>query len=235
MLARDPGSKAGSAPSLGVSGVFEHGHRARPATAPAPAPWRSTSRRTRRSWAAGDRAGRCRLRCHGGPPQRRCARRCRARAGRVPAPSRPAPESVRPPWFSNPARTRRRPGSSSTSMATLPIRRGPSPRTVIRSTQADPGQRLVAELIGMPEQLIAAADAEDHGAARGGRMQVIALGIGKVARAQLLIAVLTPTHVDRGRRRQGPAARPGRPAVRMNPSPRQRQRCSSRRRLPRSA
>ena len=102
---------------------------------------------------------------------------------------------MRPPWFSNPARTRRTPGSSSTSIATLPISRGPSARTVVEVDEPGARERLVAELVGVAEQLVAAADREDHRAAVGRRVQRVALDLGQVERAQLLVAVLAAADV----------------------------------------
>ena len=61
--------------------------------------------------------------------------------------------------------------------------------------QPDPGQRLVAELVGVSEQLIATADREDHRAAVGRRVQRVALELGQVEGAQLLVAVLAAADV----------------------------------------
>ena len=61
----------------------------------------------------------------------------RGRAARA-----PGPRCVRPPWFSKPASTAARRRRASTSIATLPIRRGPSERTVRSVQQPDARQRL---------------------------------------------------------------------------------------------
>ncbi len=102
---------------------------------------------------------------------------------------------MRPPWFSNPASTSGTPGSSSTSIATLPISRGPSARTVTRSTSPAPGQRLVSKLVGVTEQLVAAAHGEDHRAAVGRGVQIGALAVCEVVRAQPLVAILAAADV----------------------------------------
>ena len=123
---------------------------------------RSASRRTRRSSAAAARAGRCRSRRAPVRPRSRLGRCCRGHGAHGPVDALTGPRYVRPPWFSNPASTRRSPGSSSTSIATLPISRGPSSRTVVQVDQPGAGERLLGQLVGVPEQLIAAAHGEDH-------------------------------------------------------------------------
>ncbi len=47
----------------------------------------------------------------------------------------------------------------------------------------------------MPEQLVAAADREDHRSPGGGCVQRVALDLGQVERAQFLIAVLAAADV----------------------------------------
>ena len=74
---------------------------------------------------------------------RAAARRRRGRCGRRGSRSRPA---------------RAGSPSSSTSMATLPISRGPSLAHGVQVDEPDAGQLLVAELVGVAEQLVAAAD-----------------------------------------------------------------------------
>ena len=109
----------------------------------------------------------------------------------------PAPRCVRPAWFSKPARTPRGPSSSSsTSIATLPIRRGPSERTVSQIDEAEAGDHLVGERVAVAEQLIAAADAEHDRAAAGGGVQRLALGLHEVQRAEALVAILTAAEVE---------------------------------------
>ena len=58
-----------------------------------------------------------------------------------------------------------------TSIATLPIRRGWSLRTVRTSSRETPTISSRAERVGVPEQLVAAAHAEDHRPASGGGVQ----------------------------------------------------------------
>ena len=48
----------------------------------------------------------------------------------------------------------------------------------------------------MSEQLISAADREDHRSAVGRRVQRVALDLGQVERAQLLVAVLPAPDVE---------------------------------------
>ena len=81
-------------------------------------------------------------------------------------------------------------------MATLPISRGPSSRTVSRSTSPTPGQPLTSEFVGVAEQLVAAADGEDHlsGGRRG--VQRVALDRGQILGAQHLVAVLAAADVE---------------------------------------
>ena len=62
--------------------------------------------------------------------------------------------------------------------------------------EADAGQPLVAELVAVAEQLVAAADAEDHRAALRGGVQRVALDGGEVLRAQRLVAVLAAAEVE---------------------------------------
>ena len=113
----------------------------------------------------------------------------------------PAPRCVWPAWFSKPARTRRAggassPSSSSTSIATLPIRRGPSERIVSQVDEPEPRDHLVGERVAVAEQLVAAADAEHERAAVGGGVQRLALGLDEVQRAQALVAVLAAAEVE---------------------------------------
>ena len=106
-----------------------------------------------------------------------------------------APRRVRPPWFSKPASTLGSPPRS-TSMATLPISRGPSSRTVSRSTRPTPGKPLTSEFVGVAEQLVAAADGEDHLAGGGRGVQRVALDRREVLGAQRLVAVLAAADVE---------------------------------------
>ncbi len=120
-------------------------------------------------------------------------------------------------------------------MATLPISRGPSARTVLQIDQPTPGQHLVAELVGVPEQLVAAADGQDDRPARGRGVEAIALEPGQVGGAQLLVAVLAAADVVEVGAVGVQRAPRGRWRVSAKPMPRQRHRRSSSSRLPRSA
>src|SRR5262249_39816516 len=62
--------------------------------------------------------------------------------------------------------------------------------------QADARQRLIAELIGVPEELEATAPREDNAASARGSVQRVALDAGQVKRAQLLIAILPTPDVE---------------------------------------
>ena len=95
-------------------------------------------------------------------PARAAGRRGRGRCGRRGSRSRRG--SAAPP-------------PSSASIATLPISRGPGSRTVSRSARPEPRQGLLAELVAVAEQLVAAADGEQDGAVvdRGGER--LALGL----------------------------------------------------------
>ena len=128
-------------------------------------------------------------------------------SGRSPAPSR-----VRPPWFSKPARTRGR-----AVEVDLDRDVADQPRAVLAHRlevdEADAREPLAAELVAVAEQLVAAADGEDHLAARGRGVQRVALDGGEVLGAQRLVAVLAAADVEevvrvgverrrRGRRRR---------------------------------
>ena len=80
-------------------------------------------------------------------------------------------------------------------MATLPIRRGPSDLTVRMSSSPTPGSSSIAELIGMAEQLVAAADAEHERTPTGRGAERLALVLEQVAGAELLVPVLAAAHV----------------------------------------
>ena len=83
--------------------------------------------------------------------------------------------------------------------------------------EADAGDLLVAELVGVAEELVAAADGEDRAAVGGRGVQRVALALDEVLRAELLVAVLAAAEVEevvRGRvdvvaeaRRRGPRSR----------------------------
>ncbi len=151
------------------------------AARPSPARSRSASRRTRRSSAAAARAGRSRSRCPAATPSIRLRRCCRGRA----APARAGPCRRRAACGRRDSRTRpapaRTPGSSSTSIATLPISRGPVRAHRVQVDQPDARQRLLAELVGVAEQLVAAAHGEDH--ARAGRDCVQRVALDREARS----------------------------------------------------
>ena len=125
---------------------------------------------------------------------------------------------------------------AATSMATLPISRGPSSRTVRRSTRPDAraAPRRRARSCGRG----AGSRRRRRGRPRRGRPRRAApraWSSTRSARAERLVAVLTAAEVeevvrvgvDRGRRASPPSA--------SKPSPRQAQRRSSSRRFPRSA
>ena len=59
-----------------------------------------------------------------------------------------------------------------------------------------PGHELVAEGVGVAEQLIAAADREDHAPVAGGRVQRVALDVDEVLGAELLVAILAAAEVE---------------------------------------
>ena len=61
--------------------------------------------------------------------------------------------------------------------------------------QPGAGERLRAELVFVPEQLVAAAYGEHHRTPAGRRMQRLTFALEQVPRAQELIAVLTAAHV----------------------------------------
>ena len=61
--------------------------------------------------------------------------------------------------------------------------------------QADSGEGLIAELVAVAEQLIAAAHAEQHRAPRGGRVERLPLVRHQIQRTTLLVAVLPPADV----------------------------------------
>ena len=125
-----------------VRGVLERVVERRQRPRAGPARWRSASRRTRRSWAAAGRADRCRSRAP------------RATPSKPDAPVLPWPRSTRPSGCS-PAPEVRAPAvvleagedaravepGSSTSIATLPISRGPSSRTVSQVDEPDARDR----------------------------------------------------------------------------------------------
>src|SRR3954469_15409199 len=62
--------------------------------------------------------------------------------------------------------------------------------------EPEPGDLLVAELVGVAEELEPAADAEDQPAAVGRGVQRVALGRDEVVRAQRLVTILTAAEVE---------------------------------------
>ena len=62
--------------------------------------------------------------------------------------------------------------------------------------EPDAGQPLAAELVGVAEQLVAAADREDDAPALGCGVQRVALDGREILRAQLLVTVLTTPEVE---------------------------------------
>ena len=86
--------------------------------------------------------------------------------------------------------------------------------------QPEAGQVLVAERVAVAEQLVAAADAEQDGAAAGGGVQRVALDGGEVARAQRLVAVLAAAEVEEVVRvRVDRVAEPGARQLEADPAP----------------
>ena len=168
------------------------------------------------------RAGRFRSRCRRGRPHSR-PRRC----SRGPsAPGRAGWRRRRGGCARRGSRSRRARGRvaglSSTSIATLPISRGPSARTVRQVEQADAWQRPLAELVAVAEQLVAAADGEHDRAPVGRRAQLLpASARARSSAQQLLVTVLAAADVVQIVRRPGRAASPTAP-VSSKPSPRQR-------------
>src|SRR5206468_9972147 len=62
--------------------------------------------------------------------------------------------------------------------------------------EADAGDLLVAQRVGVPEQLVAAADAEEELAGLRRGVERVALGLDEVERAQPLVAVLAAAQVE---------------------------------------
>ena len=173
-----PAARRAAACAASSKRVVERRELARRAVA---GPWRSASPRTRRSWAAAGRAGRCRRRSRGrhrGRPRNPSGRRCRDRLRTRPSGRSAAPSRVRPPWFSKPARTLGAPLEIDLDRDVAD-----QPRAVLAHglevDEADAGQLLAAELVGVAEQLVAAADGEDHLAALGRRVQRVALDVAR--------------------------------------------------------
>ena len=199
---------------------------------------RSASRRTRRSSAAAGRAGRCRSCCRARAPSRPLR-------PSLPWPAQDAPErllaraEVRAPAVvleaREHARAGRRSSSSETSIATLPIRRGPSSRTVCTSSSPTPCDLLLAERVGVPEQLVAAAHAEHDRAARRRRVQRRRAWSRAGPRRTGAGRGPGRRRGRRGRARRASSGSPSPLASSSKPIPRHAQRRSSTSRLPRSA
>src|SRR4029077_1840776 len=62
--------------------------------------------------------------------------------------------------------------------------------------EPDARDLLVAELVGVAEELVAAADGEDGAAVAGRGVERVTLAIDEVLRAELLIAVLAAAEVE---------------------------------------
>ena len=109
----------------------------------------------------------------------------------------PAPRCVRPPWFSKPASTR---DPLSAGQAHLDRDVADQPRAVlahrVQVDEPDPGDPLVAELVVVAEELVAAAHGEDDAAGVGRGVQRVALGVDHVLGAQRLVAVLGAADVE---------------------------------------
>ena len=103
---------------------------------------------------------------------------------------------MRPPWFSKPASTARLAGLELDLDRDVADQPRPVRADRAQVDQADAGQRLVAELVGVPEQLVAAAHGEDHAAAVGDLVERVALDLGEIERAQPLVAVLAAADVE---------------------------------------
>ena len=191
---------AAGCPALGVGGVLEpvverlelRARRPRGARAPG----RSARRRARRSSAAAGRAGRCRSGCSRTTPSR-------PSLPLLPCPCSDPPERlaagaevgaaavVLEPGEHAAARRRGRPRST-----TLPISRGPGSRTVSQVGDPEALDPLVAELVGVAEQLVAAADGEHRGAVVDRGRDRVALGREHVLGDHPLVAVLAAADVD---------------------------------------
>ena len=140
---------------------------------------------------------------------------------------------MRPPWFSKPASTC-----------------GPAPEVDLDRDvadqaragvahgfevhQADAREALAAQLVGVAEQLVAAADREDDAPALGRGVQRVALDGRQVLRAQLLVTVLTAAEVEEVVGVRIDLVAEAAPDS-SKPIPRHSQRRSSSSRLPRSA
>ena len=90
----------------------------------------------------------------------------------------------------------RGPVPRSASIATLPIRRGPRIPDGLEVDEAESFDPLVAELVAVAEELIAAADGEHDGAVPGRAGNRVALGRDHVCGHDLLVAVLAAADVD---------------------------------------
>src|SRR5581483_312389 len=62
--------------------------------------------------------------------------------------------------------------------------------------QAGTRQRLITQLVGVTQQLVATTDRKDHRTPLRGVVQLVTLDLGEVDRAQLLITVLAATDVE---------------------------------------
>ena len=105
------------------------------------------------------------------------------------------PRWVRPPWFSNPASTRVRPLDLDLDrdVADQP---GPGFTDGRQIGDAESGDRLVAELVAVAEQLIAAADGEQGGAVADRLGDRLTLARDQVGGDGALVPILAATDVD---------------------------------------
>ena len=171
-------------------------------------------------------------------PPCRCARRCRGPAARVRAAAGPRPGGcARRGSRSRRARARRRrpPSLERDLDRDVADQARPVLAHGAHVEQPDAGDLLLAERVGVPEQLVAAAHAEHDRAARGGGVQPGALGLDQVLARTGAGRDPGRRRCRRGRGRRRRAARRGRWTRSSKPIPRHAQRRSSTIRLPRSA
>ena len=152
-------------------------------------------------------------------------------------PGRRDPRCVRPPWFSKPAST----CLGGRGLFKLDFDRDVADQARALGTnrhqvdEADARKRLLTKLVGVTEQLVSAADGEDHRAAFGDRVQRVSLDARQILQRTASGRDPGPRRCRRGRLRRDPSCSPRPLALSEKPIPRQLQRRSSSSRLPRSA
>ena len=141
---------------------------------------------------------------------------------------------MRPPWFSNPASSR---GPRAEVDLDRDVADQPRPRLAdgLEVGEPEPGDPLVAELVAVAEQLVAAADGEHRGAVVDRGRERVALGREHVLGDQPLVAVLAAADVDQVVGAGVEALARARRPRSSNPIPRHSQRRRRKRMLPRSA